>query len=174
MLIQLVISSQKVIGSNHAANFAENSYPTCLLVGNLSVLRQEIIDEKFGTPLKNSVENICTGNLLDLLRVRKFTSANRSFRSDAFAANSRRPPGKNQSQNPEVVIFDGSNGFLKWRDFWKSSHRVVLLDQTESGFSDAANTLNNHYLQRTGEDSVPEEFPCPPDYIEIVYFQEKI
>jgi hypothetical protein len=166
--------AEKIIGSNHAANFAKNSYSTCLLVGNLGVLRKEIIDEKFGTSVKNSRENICIGNFLDLLRVRKFTSANKSFRSDAFAANSRRPPGKNQTQTPEIVIFDGSNGFLKWRDFWKSSHWVVLLDQTESGFSDAANTLNNCYRQRTGEDLIPENFPCPPEYIEIVYFQEKI
>lgn len=165
---------KKIIGENHAASFAKDSYSNCLLIGNLGVLRQEMIDERFGTPLKDNTDNIGTGNLLDLLRVRKFTSANKSFHSDAFAANSRRPPGKHQTQNSDIVIFDGSNGFLKWRDFWKDSHWLVLLDQTESGFFDAANALNNQYLQRTGEDTVPENFPCPPDYIEIVYFEEKI
>lgn len=160
--------AKDVLGSHSITEFERESHMTCLLIGSQTALRSEITEQVFQTDVGQS------GTLSDLLRVRRLVGVTRPFRSEIFAANSRRPPRFPAEKNkPDLVIFDGSLGFLKWRDYFPSSHWLVLLDQTEPGFEDGLQTLNNHYIQRNGSDPSLEDFPSLPDGVEVIFFQER-
>ena len=160
--------AKDVLGSHSINEFERESHMTSLLAGSQTALRSESTEQAFTTDAGQQ------GTLSDLLRVRRLVGVTRPFRSEIFAANSRRPPRFPAEKNrPDLVIFDGSHGFLKWRDYFPSSHWLVLLDQTEPGFEDGQQTLNNHYVQRNGSDPSLEEFPALPDGVEVIFFQER-
>lgn len=160
--------ARDVFGSHSINEFERESHMTCLLIGSRTAFRSEITEQVFKTDAGQP------GTLSDLLRVRRLVGVTRPFRSEIFAANSRRPPRFPAEKNrPDLVIFDGSHGFLKWRDYFSTSHWLVLLDQTEPGFEDGQQTLNNHYIQRDGSDPSLEEFPTLPDGVEVIFFQER-
>ena len=159
--------ARAVLGSHAITEFERESHMTCLLIGSQTALRNEVTVPVFQTDAGQ------TGTLSDLLRIRRLVGVTRPFRSDLFAANSRRPPRFPAERNrPDLVIFDGSLGFLKWRDYFPSSHWLVLLDQTEPGFEEGLQTLNNHYIQRNGTDPNLDDFPSLPDGVELIFFQE--
>jgi hypothetical protein len=112
----------------------------CLFVGNVGLLRHEIHKTGVGVP----TSGIHEGTFQDILRVRKFMSDGKPYRSDVTSSAIKPASGV---LSPFVVIFDGAQGFLKWRDDFASSHWIVVLDRTEPHFREAANLLNGRYIQ---------------------------
>ncbi|PYT00669.1 MAG: hypothetical protein DMF63_06425 [Acidobacteria bacterium] len=160
--------AKSVLGSHGITEFERETRMTCLVIGSQAALKSEICNQSFQT------DSGLNGTLSDLLRVRRLIGITRPFRSDIFAANSRRPPRFPAERNrPDLVIFDGALGFLKWRDYFLASHWLVLLDQTEPSFDDGLQTLNNHYIQRNGTDAILDDFPSIPDGVEMIFFQER-
>lgn len=156
-----------IIGQGSIANFESESTMTCLIVGATSVLSMELTEQKFLTD--TGIE----GTLSDLLRIKRLLTPGSPYRSNIFATNSRRPPRYNDDLVPTLVIFDGAQGFLKWRDNFPSSHWLVLLDSTSPNFESGRNELNNRYLQRSEIEPSLDSFPVPPDGVEMIVFQEK-
>jgi hypothetical protein len=156
-----------IVGQGSIANFESESTMTCLIVGATSVLSIELTEQKFLTD--TGVE----GTLSDLLRIKRLLTPGSPYRSNIFATNSRRPPRYSDDLVPTLVIFDGAQGFLKWRDNFPSSHWLVLLDSTSPNFESGRNELNNRYLQRSEIEPSLDSFPVPPDGVEMIVFQEK-
>ena len=59
---------------------------------------------------------------------------------------------------PYATLFDGALSFLKWREAWRQTHWIVVLDRTDSHFADAVNVLNQEYVS----DRVDAELPALP------------
>ncbi len=112
----------------------------CLFVGNVGLLRQEIQKTAVGVDTAAFHE----GTFQDILRVRRFMTDGKPYRSDVASSATELVPGV---VSPFVVIFDGAQGFLKWRDQFASSHWLVVLDRTEAHFHEAADLLNSRYIQ---------------------------
>lgn len=160
--------AKSVFGAKAIAEFERESHMTCLIIGSRSAITADVTEFRFQS------DSGSEGSLSDLLRIRRLVGANRPYRSDNFASNSRRPPRFHTDKNrPDLVIFDGALGFLKWRDYFRGSNWLVLLDQAESGFNEALETLNNLYLQRSGSDPNLDSIPSLPDGVEMIYFQER-
>jgi len=166
------------LGEDAVKDFALRSRLDCLIVGRLSLLRQEILETIFrsflsGDNLPDSADETHEGALVDILRVGKFMSEGKAYRSDAVAANSSGLSEAAYHAVPHVAVFDGPAGFSKWRHCWRASHLIVLLDGTESGFDEAARIVNAEHSNRV-DDDMPTEFPAPPDGIETVFYRERL
>ncbi len=71
-----------------------------------------------------------------------------------------------------MTIFDGAVSFLKWRDYWRKSNWIVLLDKTESRFQEAVDLLNQEYIEKRIGESLNENMFSLPEGIEIIAFNE--
>ena len=109
------------------------------------------------------------GTLRDLLRVRRLFNKDESFRSDIFPVNKAENAKLSEQMTPHVVIFDGSVGYLKWRDNWAQSNWLVILDRTEPRFREAVQVINEEYLNRTSEEELRPSRPAPSS-VDIVAF----
>lgn len=171
--------ARRFLGEENVNDFAMRSRLDCLVVGRLSSLRQEITETNFRSYLStdsflDSTDEALEGTLLDILRVRKFMSEGKAYRTDAVAANSQNVPIVVRNSAPSVVIFDGSAGFVKWRGCWRSSHWVAILDATEPSFDEAARALNAEYVNRLDDEEPDVDVPpTPPAGIEIVFYRER-
>lgn len=153
-------------------HYVAKSKVVCLIVGSLGLLGREINETIFG--IHGQSGKVSAGTLGELLRVRRFSSARRQFHSDIFTAASKWPPRKSTLGTPDLVVFDGAAGFMKWRDSFPDSHLLVLLDQTENLFMEAVRRLNYEYSCRLDDDKLPDFFPAPPPGIELTFFREQI
>ncbi len=170
--------TRRFLGEDAVKDFALRSRLDCLIVGRLSLLRQEILETTFRSflsadNLSDSADEAHEGTLIDILRVDKFMSEGKAYRTDAVAANVSGVSEASHHAVPHVVVFDGSAGFSKWRDFWRASHWIVLLDATESNFDEAARLLNAEYVNRFDDDDV-DGVPAPPAGIEMVFYRERL
>jgi hypothetical protein len=127
-----------ILGSNNSYEFAMRSRLECVIIGCVNILRHEIKDTEisFGS---RRVE----GTFQDVLRVRKFLSEGSAYRSNVMPSDREQSSLTSNQDVPYIVIFDGAMSFLKWRDYWRRSNWLVLLDKTESCFQEAVDQLNN-------------------------------
>lgn len=159
--------ARSVVGPNIITEFESESKMCCLMVGSAATLGAELSEYNF------RVESGAEGTLSELLRVKRYLTPGNPFRSNIFATNSRRPPRYEGDLTPQLVIFDGALGFLKWRDNFPASSWLVFLDQTEPNFEAGRDTLNNIYLQRNGSDPDLDGIPTLPEGVEMTFFQER-
>ena len=149
--------------------YSSNSTLECVIVGRLKVLRQEIIKTEFGFRMSKKVSE---GKLQDILRVRRFLGNDEAFRSALCPLNKKKFIITTDEETPSIVIFDGSSAFIKWRDNWRKSDWVALLDRTDLGFREATNILNQGYMNRIYQQEINNSPPCPPG-IKMVAYQEE-
>lgn len=163
--------SRRIIRGS-TAQYIAKSKVVCLIVGSPGTLGREINETTFG--VGDSSGGISEGTLGEVLKVRRFSRTRRQFHSEIFTAGSKWPPKKSVLGNPDVVIFDGAAGFMKWRDSFRESHLLILLDQTEPLFMEAVQRLNYEYSCRLDDDGLPNFFPEPPLGTELTFFREPI
>lgn len=162
---------QHFLAEANIYEFLTSSRLECVIAGHTGLLRQEIKEMAFGSRPPHGGE-IEQGALQDVLRVSKFSGARDSYRASVVYANSSTLPDLPDDATPAIAIFDGAAGFLKWRDSFRNSNWVVLIDRTERLAADATDLLNMEYLQyRTEEEGLPEAPPVP-DGVELTIFQE--
>lgn len=157
-----------LLNVQQAHQFVLNTQLECVLIGRLNVLRHEITTQVLANQLKYGTFG--EGILNDCLRVRSTSNPTQPYRSVLRSAQSRKSPRFTPGKVPSVAIFDGANGFLKWRENFQNSHWVVVLDRTDSATQDASTTLNNEYiLKRLEQSPVFSLGPLPPG-IEIMAY----
>lgn len=177
---QIVASEREVIQQNSFAGqalslgdvygFVTYSRLECTIVGVASRLNEEIT----GTTL--SVKSSDRGAFLDgtlqhLLRVREFSRPGQAYRCSVVSSGKKsEEPG--QAQAPAVVVFDGATGFLKWRNDWENSNRLVVLDRTERHFEEAVTALNQEYVQNRADDRKVQFGRRVPCGVELMSFRE--
>ncbi|HYJ89187.1 MAG TPA: hypothetical protein VEW46_24190 [Pyrinomonadaceae bacterium] len=171
--------ARALLGAESIADFTLTSRLECCTIGRLSALRQEAGETVFATPLPSATwtpanNDFQRGTLQDVMRVRKFMGEGKAYRTDAIAAQSENVVTLARDAAPHVTIFDGSAGFTKWRDYWRSSHWLVLLDSTETGFDEATRSLNTEYITNRIGDVSTANVPAPPAGVELVFYRERL
>lgn len=116
-----------------------------LLVGLASILNIELKETTFAI---NKGDFTAEGNLQDILRTRRFSGQNDTFRSDIVSPDKQYSLDSTDIIQPRIVIFDGAQGFLKSRITWPNTNWLVILDRTEPLFSEAISLVNEIYTQR--------------------------
>lgn len=159
-----------IVGENEAIAFSTRSRIDCLIVGRVGILRDEITKTPFATKSRSGGTE--EGNLQNVLRARKFMGEGQAYRSNVIAMNTHRVVNPPVGELPYVTIFDGANGFLTWRDCWRDSHWIVILDQTEPAFREAADALNREYVQKRRRRPVEPGLPYVPPRVETLLYRE--
>jgi hypothetical protein len=143
----------------------------CVLVGRKSLLREEITDTRFAA--NSGDDRFEQGTLQDVLRLGEFMSEGKTFRSDVVSASGRSGVALADSGEPPIIVFDGSAGFLKFRDHWRNASWIVILDRTELGFEQAADLFNQEFLK--ARPNVTDQFGTLniPAGVELLSYQEE-
>ncbi|MFW6030312.1 MAG: hypothetical protein ACOCRO_08675 [Halanaerobiales bacterium] len=140
-----------------------NSQLDCALVGNKKILQSEINNTWL-------YKNNSSGTFQDILRVRSLLSPNKPYRSEIFSEQTE--PNLSGYNNLFVTIFDGSSGFIKWRNYFRDSHWIIFLDRTENTFQEAVDIINENYMNRIGEPKI-ENLLSIPIGVEIMKYEER-
>lgn len=148
-------------------DFSTKSCLECLILGDVGVLRQEVNERAFTV---KGTQGYLTGALFDILRVRRF-SGQKAYRSNVIPVRGNKPPATSDGSVPQVVIFDGARGFLKWRDNWRHTNWVILLDRTEAAFLAAVQEVNTESLSRH-DNEIPLAMSALPAGVELIAYQE--
>lgn len=177
---QIVVSKRELVQQNRFAglalalgdvyDFVTYSRLECTIVGVASRLNEEI------TAITLSVKSSSHGGFLDgtlqhLLRIREFLRPGQAYRSVVVSTGTQSEK-LTQAEAPAVVIFDGATGFLKRRNDWGNSHRLVVLDRTERHFEEAVAVLNQEYVQNRADDRKVQVSERVPRGVELMSFRE--
>ena len=130
----------------------------------------EIEDTRFAVP--GSQCKYHEGTLQDLLRVRRLIKDGEHFASEIIRLSGRSLTIGGNNEMPPFIVFDGAAGFVRWHSQLRSSNWIVVLDRTDSRFREAADVLNDAYLNRTLEER-QIVVPALPEGIEAMTFYER-
>lgn len=142
----------------------------CAILGPGTTLRDEICETKLA--LEDNGRNK-VGCLQDILRVRRFLRPDEPYKSDVFPISNQAVPV--EGDKPCVVVFDGAAAFIRWRDYWRASHWIVLLDSTDRQFYDGVEVLNAEWRQNRLQNVPPEGLGLRgpiPDCVEALIYQD--
>jgi hypothetical protein len=130
-------------------------------------VRARLLEEAGQSVRLGSGKGGLVGSFMDLLRLK---NGSRDHRGLVIAATAKEP--RFPTAPPRIVIFNGAPGYLKFRDQFRLSHQLVLLDRAEARFREAATQINRDYLQRTG-DPGEELVAAAPAGVDRVVFTER-
>ncbi len=156
-----------ILEGEHANEFVLSSRLECIIIGCINTLRQEIKGLRISFGAKH-----IEGTIQDVLRVKKFLSEGSAYRSNIIPTDRDQSSYSSVPDMPYMTIFDGAVSFLKWRDYWRKSNWIVLLDKTESRFQEAVDLLNQEYIEKRIGEGLNENMFSLPEGIEIIAFNE--
>lgn len=152
-------------------SFVTQTRLDCLIVTQLSLFRIEATETILA--LENG-KNIIEGKPQDILRVEQLLGANEAYRCQILPVSTETDLDVPlEIQNPPIVIFDGSNGYLRHHPKWLMSHQIVVLDRTERAFQDAVDSVNQRYTRRAESKQGKLTFDLPYG-VEAIIFQDEI
>lgn len=135
---------------------------SCLIAGQLSVLKQEIAGGDVVTADGRSLQA--------LLKVRRFcTRGDKDVRSDVITARTELPAELRDAQ-PGVVLFDGADAFRKCRESWRDAAWVVVLDRTSRQFAEGVGLIEEEFIEKRYDDGDPLEAIQVPPGVELMSF----
>ena len=159
-----------LIGEAEALQFSTTTKLDCVILGNINTFKQEITSIPF--TCKPVLSSFKKGVLQEVLRVQNFlANQNQPYRSEFLKVIGNQSPQTTGGLVPNVTIFDGATGFIKWRDDWCNSHWIVLLDRTEPHFREAVDIINNDYSYRVGDEDI-QLTVTPPTGVELVIYEK--
>ena len=162
---------QCCLGKMLAQKHVLDSSFEALLVGRKSFLEPELCDIPFICKTSGKSAG-AKGCLQEILRVRQFSGANKSYRTQCISLVNITPEKEIGTQTPPIVVFDGAIAYIKLGHKWRSAHQVVLLDRTERQFGDAVELLNQNYTYRLeGGFKFPVRIP---DGIEMTVYRDSV
>ena len=135
-----------------------------LIVGALALLEQEItcgdVVTSDGRPLQ------------EILRVRRFLGSRpKDIRCGLAGAGAELHSELTDAQ-PAVVVFDGAQGFRRWKEAWRSSAWVVVLDRTSTQFEEGVALVEEEFFQRIDDADLVNGLDVPPG-IEVMGFRRR-
>lgn len=152
------------------AEFIASSCLECAIIGNIKWLQYEIENTVFA--LNKPGGRVIKGTLQDVLRVRRFLNNSPNFKTDIWPATRSLAEGIDKEENPVVIVFDGATSFLRWKDYYRDSNCVVLLDRTEPSYREAVEEFNNEYIQNRSGDAIKLNLESFPPGIELCAYKE--
>jgi hypothetical protein len=133
-----------LIGQEFVSDLTLESNFELAIIGPKNLIKEEVTIQEFFTVKGYG------GNLQEILRIKEFQSISNAYRSRIISDRIKAVKIHTNIKDPPLVIFDGAQGFLKWRTYWKQSNWVILLDRTENQFQVAVEQINREYaLYRT-------------------------
>lgn len=160
-----------ILGENNVYDFALNTRLECAVIGRIGQFRNEVKQTSFS--IRPPGSSPATGTLQDFLRVRQFLNIGAHYRSEVLKAIGKNAPKATDGLKAHTVIFDGTAGFIRWRDHFQESNWVVILDRTESYFQEAVNFLNLGFHKNKIAEELVKCMPSVPAGIEFVAYTEK-
>lgn len=156
--------SSILLGNSGADNLISSTVFEEVIIGPKSLLRNEITGEIFST--RNGVQ----GTLQEILRTKNFQNTTSAYRTIIVSDRIRFEPDHSRIQDPHLAVFDGTQGYLKWRNFWKKSNWIVVLDRTENQFEPAVEQLTKEFVQNRIDKHVEINIGHIPNGIEAMAF----
>ncbi|MGA4719752.1 hypothetical protein [Fictibacillus nanhaiensis] len=113
------------------------------------------------------------GNLHELLRMKELMGEQASYQSQLISSSSgSHEINLNYSTASTFTIFDGAMSYLRWREVFKSTHSVVILDRTETNFENAIYEISNDLLLSQKNDmDFPLNVQHIPRGIELMFWE---
>jgi hypothetical protein len=162
---------QYCLGKELAQGYILDSSFETLIVGKKSVIQYEACSIPFICKTSGKSAG-AKGCLQEILRVRQFSGANKSYRTQCVSSSNITPEKEIGTQIPPIVVFDGAIAYIKLSHKWRSAHQITLLDRTERQFSDAIELLNQNYAYRLAGGF---RFPIRiPDGIEMTVYRDSV
>ncbi|MFH0984129.1 MAG: hypothetical protein V1882_01185 [Candidatus Omnitrophota bacterium] len=156
-------------GENEFKHSLMSNAAICEMFGYLNMYKDEM--EKTEVVLGSDEGRSQLGKLKDIVRVKGSLNDGYGFLTELIGVNSNDLQEDVKARSPEVTIFDGAAGFLKWLDFRRGAHIFLLLDRSERLFLEAVDAVKNDYiLNRKGENGL--QVPIPPHGIETIVYYE--
>jgi hypothetical protein len=135
---------------------------SCLLIGKLNELEPEICGD--------DVVAADGRGLQELLKARKFANRrDKDIRSDVIGTAAELPSELRDAQ-PAAVIFDGAGAFRRWKEAWRRSAWIVILDRTSRQFDEAVALVEQEFVERRYDDDDPLADLDVPAGIELMSF----
>jgi hypothetical protein len=160
--IQHFLSGQSMI------DFVTSSRMECLIFGQLNQLRNEIKEKRVAFHISGNKHT--AASLQEVLRVKKFMGDGHPYRSEIYNTASNNQPVID-SKDPFVVIFDGAQGYLKWKDAVSDHDAIVILNRCGKHSEELADSLNKEYTKRV--DSDISDIPSIPPGLELMVYREE-
>jgi len=157
---------ENIVGETHVYDYIFQTRLDFIVVGSKSLLREEYF-QNFN--LRISKDSESEGNLVDLSRIQDFQSPGNAYRGVIFQATSNDNSSLKNETPPFVVVFDGANGFIKWKDSFRNSNWIILLDRTDLNFDSAVTYVNQEHLMRS-EKTPKLIIPNLPPSVEAMFF----
>lgn len=163
----------KAILGNRTHEFVYRTRIEGIVVGSRNSLQEEAYIE-LSTTL-DSESNHFRGFLSDLFRVKGFNPLNvgHRFILQSPSANNPDIDGLQNIPANSPVLYDGALGFLKWKEMHSTRNWIIILNHTETHFSNAASQLNQDYIYRA-EKQKKIHFPSIPSGMEVMFFMRDI
>ena len=159
--------TEAILSQSGALQFAAGGNAASLIIGSRKHIEMEMQHRAFAAR-GAAGSSTAAGMLDDIARLQNRAGAGAAYRTAIH------PPygtsGKVPADVPPVVIFDGANGYLNFRDRFRSSHAIVLLDRTEPQIGNAAYQIQGDYDQRRLDGGAPLLLPPVPLPIEAHWF----
>ncbi|MGG3641179.1 hypothetical protein ABES38_07325 [Bacillus gobiensis] len=148
------------------------SQPQFYYVGRKKWVKNEAIDTVMAVyDLKNN--QYIQGNLHDLLRMKEFMGEQDSYQSHLLSSSATSHKFDLKNTAPSTfTIFDGAMSYLRWREEFKYTHSILILDRTEAQFENALFELNDEYIlsQKMGKD-FPIDARLIPKGVEMMLWE---
>lgn len=149
--------------------FIAHSRLDCLIIGSKIQIHREVCENQFAFQAPNG--EFTEGSLNMLLRIRELLTDSSAYHTRLWGFSNSSEEQRIAIDPPAVVIFNGATSFLRWRDSWRTSHWIVLLDRTEPHFDEAVQTCNQEYISNRAENLLLEPLPAPRG-LEFIAYQE--
>lgn len=164
------------------AGFYGTSSLECLILGQVNILDTEIRTTTFAIPRSPQEpvdgrsapiptgERFYTGTLQDILRVKRFGHDGGMYKADIWASQRLTLAEIESNETPRLVLFDGSQGFIKLRHFFRKSDWVIILDRTDPHYQEAVHGINDGFSTRASDEILNIDIPFPPgiDFLSYV------
>ena len=152
------------------ATLLTRSETDCVLVDSAAaVAKVELTAAEFA--IRGAAGDYTIGTLQELLRARPYLKRGTAYRAHVLSAGSRYIPAFASRLEPLAALFDGGLAYVKWAEFWKRTHRILVLDRTDRRFEDAVRLVNQEYVERRIDRNLDCPLPDPPRGVELMVFE---
>ena len=135
--------------NNNADHFFKSPNETiCLLIGELSTLKNEMVQENF---IISEVDAV--GSIQDIIRADKLNKDS-GYKTRLLSDRLTSLPLTNEP--PRLVIFDGARAFSKWKHSFTKSNMVIILDRTDLNYEEGVLSANQDFEDRKEDLNMPD------------------
>lgn len=143
-----------------------------LYIGRKKIIKDEVMNTELAV-YDRGENKFIPGNINELLRIKEFVGEQDSFQSQFFSSSITNHEVDVRNINPSTfTIFDGGMSYLRWRETFKNTHSILILDRTETQFETVINELYEEYVL---SNKVIKDFPIEksivPNGVEIMAWE---